>query len=88
MNIPVLSNVQFVQSNGYLTSAMQFYNDTLNQSLNNGLSDNGWTVPQRTTAQITAIEPNMPLGTLWFDTDIAKLKVKTATGVVETITSV
>ena len=87
MNIPVLFSTQYVQSNGYLTTAMQFYNDTLNQSLNIGLSDNGWTFPQRTTAQIVAIEPVMPDGTAWFNTSLAKLQIKTASGVVETITS-
>jgi hypothetical protein len=45
--------------------------------------------PQKTTAQITAFasDADIPNGTIWFDTDDAKLKVKTASGTIETITS-
>ena len=63
------------------------YHEELNQTLRDGLSNDGWTVPILTTAQITNIEPQKPNGTVWFDSDVAKLKVKTASGVVETITS-
>ena len=87
MIIPTFINVQFVQGDGYLTSPMQLYNDELNQALQNGLSDNGWTVPRLTTVQIGLIEPEMPVGTIWFDTDIKKLYVKTGTGVIEQIKS-
>lgn len=65
-----------------------YYNSDLNQTLNAGLSDNGWTVPNLSTADITTIEPGMPKGTIWFNTDLSKLMVKTADGVIETITSV
>lgn len=44
--------------------------------------------PGKTTAQITALEPDAPNGALWFNTDLAKLQVKTAAGTIETITSV
>ena len=88
MNIPTLINVQFTDKEGYLTTAMQFYNDQLNQALRDGLGENGFTVSQLTSANITLAEPDAPNGTLWFDTDLAKLKVKTAAGVVETITSI
>jgi hypothetical protein len=44
-------------------------------------------VPNKTTAEITSLEPGADLGSIWFDTDVAKLKVKTAAGTVETITS-
>lgn len=45
--------------------------------------------PQKTTAEITAFasDTDIPNGTIWFDTDVAKLKVKTASGTIETITS-
>lgn len=68
---------------------MQYYNDQLNQALLNGVGQNGFTISQLTTAEITTLasDDNIPLGTTFFDTDVAKLKVKTATGVVETITS-
>lgn len=51
-----------------------------------GLSNNGWTVPNLTTAQITAVQSQMPVGTLWFNTSVDKLQVKTSGGI-ETITS-
>jgi len=47
----------------------------------------GVKIPNKTTAEINTLEPDAALGTLWFDTSIAKLKVKTAAGTVETITS-
>jgi len=47
----------------------------------------GITPPSYTTAQITAIEPFVIVGTQWFNTSISKLQVKTASGVIETITS-
>lgn len=106
MIIPGFLNIQFTESNGYLTAPMRLYNDQLNQSLQNGLSDNGWTVPALTTQQIetaSSTVPNglfvdgvnqvgMPVGTIWFDTTISKLKVKTSLtpgpiGTIETITS-
>lgn len=39
------------------------------QTLLDGLSDNGWTVPQVTDAFLTSISPIMPDGTLWYVTD-------------------
>lgn len=90
MIIPSFANVQFVEENGYLTSSMQMYNDELNRILRNGLSDDGWTVPNLTAAQITQISPEMPAGTLWFNTDLKKLVVKTDfnTNTIEVIQSV
>ena len=90
MNIPTLINVKFTDKEGFLTAAMQFYNDQLNQVLLNGVGQNGFTISQLTTADITtlAADTDIPVGTTWFDTDAAKLKVKTAAGTVETITSV
>lgn len=80
----------------------QLFFDSLAQAVLSALSDNGWTVPQLTTAQITAItipysisdiNAYMPNGTIWYNTDLNKLQVQTAivlgTGAtVETITSV
>lgn len=37
------------------------------QTLLDGLSNDGWTVPVLTTAQIAAIAPSMPDGTIWYD---------------------
>ncbi len=66
----------------YIQSASQEnYHIELNQTLLQGVSDNGFTIPQVTNAQLTAtpfILPNgvittlalgMPDGTIWFVTD-------------------
>ncbi len=57
------------------------YQQDFNQTLRNGLSDNGWTIPQLTNAQLTANVQNetngssvvlwqsMPDGTVWYITD-------------------
>lgn len=44
--------------------------------------------PPYTTAQIVDLEPDAANGTVWFNTTLAKLQLKTAAGVIETITSV
>ena len=83
MNIPL-----YITNPDNPSSGDENYNTELNQTMLDGLSDNGWTVPNLSTADITTIEPSMPVGTLWFNSTLAKLQVKTAAGVVETITSV
>jgi|WetSurMetagenome_2_1015567.scaffolds.fasta_scaffold75138_2 hypothetical protein len=53
------------------------YNEELNQTLRDGLSDNGWTIPAQTTlkiAEIAALIPAMPAGTLLYDTTTDELK--------------
>lgn len=58
------------------------YQQDLNQTLRDGLSNNGWTVPQLSDAelrvnqvqnpangQLTTLAQLMPNGTLWFVTD-------------------
>lgn len=71
MIIPTYQNVKYVDENGYLTSAMQLYNDELNNVLRNGLSNNGWTLPTVTQAQLSEIVAftgvnAMPDGTIWY----------------------
>lgn len=74
MKIPTFVHVPFVKENGYLTDDMQLYMDELNQALQNGLSDNGWTFPQVTAAQLTQIAAltgsrEVPNGATWYVTD-------------------
>lgn len=69
MKIPTFVNVQYSNSNGYLTPSMQMYHDQLNQSLQNGLSDNGWTLPQQTQTNIITLSASMPNGSMWYDSD-------------------
>ena len=79
---------------------LQRYFALLVQAMQTALSDNGWTVPKQSTANIATIIdkntlPVMPVGTIWYDTTLNKLKVLTtaavpgvSNGVTETITSV
>jgi len=85
MIIPTFVNVQYVETNGYLTTQMQMYNDELNNILRNGLSDNGWTLPIVTQAQLTTINgftgvDALPNGTIWYvhddDTLVYEVVVK------------
>lgn len=71
MIIPTFQTVQYVDEEGYLTTQMQMYNDELNNVLRNGLSDNGWTLPTVTQAELAAIialpsDQQMPNGTIWY----------------------
>ena len=71
MIIPTFQNVRYVQNDGYLTTQMQLYNDELNTVLRMGLSDNGWTLPIVTAAQLMDIDAitgldAMPNGTMWY----------------------
>jgi len=54
------------------------YHESINQTLRAALSDNGWTVPNQTSANILLVVDDMPIGTIWFDTTLSKLVVKTA----------
>lgn len=61
MDIPT-----YLSSDNY--AEQQTFMQEMFQTLLDGLSDNGWTVPQATTAFIASIAPNMPDGTIWYDT--------------------
>lgn len=70
MIIPTFVNGMAVNKDGYLTPQLQLYNDQLNSVLRNGLSNNGWTLPVVTQAQLTAImalpsSQALPDGTMW-----------------------
>lgn len=102
--LPVFFDMYYTEKNGKLTADGYLYNDQMFQALNlavillnglvsstianNTIVNNGVRIPQKTTAEITALEPDADIGTLWFNTNLAKLQVKTAAGVIETITSV
>lgn len=70
MIIPTFQSVQFVQEDKFLTPQMRMYNDELNNVLRNGLSDNGWTLPVVTQAELASImalpdDQKLPTGTIW-----------------------
>jgi len=68
MNVPIFSDVKYVDEDGSLTPSMAMYHDELNQTLRDNLSDNGWKLPTLTDTDITKIDPQMPDGTIWYDT--------------------
>ena len=85
MIIPTFQSAKYVNEDGFLTSQMQMYNDELNNILRNGLSDNGWTLPTVTEAQLAQIDAltgleEMPDGTIWYvhddDTVVYEVVVK------------
>lgn len=76
MNIPSYSTTQNTE----------YYNDELSQALVDGLSDNGWTLPQQTTSEISDVSSQMPDGTMWYDSTTNEFKVK-IDGAVKTVTT-
>lgn len=82
--------MQYTDGDGNLTAQSNFYNDQLWQCINEIVTyfNQGITFPSFTTAEILALEPDAQNGTVWFNTTLAKLQVKTASSTIETITSV
>lgn len=76
MNIPSFFRYVWTTKDGRLTEDAALYHDDLNQTLQAGLSDDGWTLPQITFANIQSIADEMPIGTLWWDTDNSRIVVK------------
>lgn len=76
MNIPGFFNWVWTKKNGELTDSARLYQDELSQVLQNGLSDNGWTLPQITAANLVSIEPDMPNGTIWYEADNHEVVIK------------
>lgn len=87
MKLPVFTAIKFVDGDGYLTPSMQFFFDNLIQTLTNGLSDNGWTFPQITAAELAKIEPQMPNGTAWYETDNHEIVFKVNGALVKLVTA-
>lgn len=95
---PEFYQMPWVQQDGELTDQAALYHDQLSQvvsliidELNSIIDVNsgGVIMPSNTAAEITGFgaDANVPLGTVWFNTDTSKLQVKTAAGTIETITS-
>lgn len=76
MIIPVFNDVKYVKEDGSLTPEMQIYNDQLNQALQNGLSDSGWTIPQIDALALLKALKIMPNGTIWYVTDTHEVIIK------------
>jgi|SRR5712671_179982 len=84
-----LYNDQTFQVLNYIVTLL---NDAFSSTISSTVNGNtavldGIAPPPKTTAQIAALQPNVSNGTMWFNTDLKKLQVKTDTGIIETITS-
>lgn len=87
-NLPPFFDFVYTNKDGSLTPNAKLFNDLTFQYLNQNFSF-GMQIPNRTTAQIAIdlANINIPVGTLWLNSDITKLQFKTGTGTFETITS-
>lgn len=95
-DLPTFFDFVYTNKDGSLTPNAKFYNDLTYQVLNQNFNV-GMQMPIKTTAQITVYRDdfNIPVGTVWYNSDTNKLQVKTAMGsimppvpgTIETITS-
>lgn len=73
MNIPNFFRYIWTRKDGQLTEEAALYMDSVNQTLQDNLSDNGWVVPTITQADLATLQgdPNtaMPNGTIWYVVD-------------------
>lgn len=102
-SLPTFFDMVYSKSDGHLAPDGYLYNDQMYQALNslvelvnlivtssisNGtVTIDGISPPSYTTAQIVALEPSVPSGTLFFNTTLKKMQLKTDAGIIETITS-
>ncbi|GKS62452.1 hypothetical protein YTPLAS21_19100 [Candidatus Nitrosocosmicus sp.] len=93
-NLPPFYNMRYTDSNGNLLPEALNYNDQMFQTLDQMVNqvNNGWQLPLKSTTQITVYrdDDTVPVGTIWFNTSIGKIQVKTALGspgTIETVTS-
>ena len=52
------------------------YNSNLNKYLSDNVSEKGFVMPQKTTAEVTQLAPSAQDGTIWYDEDTHELKTK------------
>ncbi len=102
-SLPTFFDMVYSKPDGHLAPDGYLYNDQTYQALNalvilinsivassvssGNVTINGINPPSYTTAQIVALEPNVPSGTLFFNTTLKKMQLKTDAGIIETITS-
>ena len=78
MNIPTFLKFKWTEHDGQLTESASLFHDELNRAMQGALSDNGWTLPQVTAAELASIEANTPMadGAMWYETDANEMVVK------------
>ena len=95
-NLPVFHDMSFTTGSGSLTPEAHSYMDSTFQTLNELVDqvNNGLIISNKTTAEIAELAPTAKLGTMWFNTTLAKLQVLTVEQnlptpfTIETVTSV
>lgn len=84
MMIPNFENTKFVDRNGNLTAEWQLILQQLFTLLQTNLSNEGYKLPQQTTAIITSLNTAASIGNLIYDSTLDVAKVNLA-GVYKTI---
>lgn len=87
--IPTFIKQPIVNEDKTPSDSMQLFMDNLQQQMQLTLSDEGWVVPSRSTADIDNIanpssNNSRPDGTIWYDNQTNQLKAKIS-GIVKVI---
>ena len=89
--LPPFYNMNYTDDKGNLTAEAMLHNDQTFQTLDQvvGAVNDGWVFPSYDNTAITAFgaDADVAAGTVWFSSTDSKLKVKTAAGTIQTITS-
>lgn len=85
MNIPNFINEKIVKEDGELTDSWKFLLSTLITQMQIHLSEEGFIVPQQTTANINQLNLPKKTGAILYDKDTKQLKVN-IDGTFKTIT--
>jgi hypothetical protein len=67
--------------------SLEYYNQELNQTLRDNLSNDGFVPPTLTNAEAAVIATFMPVGTFWYNSDLDKMQFLGSLAI-QTITSV
>jgi hypothetical protein len=89
--LPIYYSMKFVNlEDGLLTNEAQLWQDQTFQTLDSVVQQfiNGITIPNFTTAQITAAASTAEIGTMYFNTTLNKMQFVDNTNTIQTITSV
>ncbi len=87
MKIPNYVHEKLVNGDGDITSAWQYWFDSLIQGLQAALSDQGYLLPTLTTAQIAELDPAKSINTLFINSTTNQLIVN-LNGVFKTVQTI
>jgi hypothetical protein len=92
-DLPPFFQMRWSSEDGDMTEEALLYMDNSSQTLDalvNSYNFNfnyGMRIPSKTSAEITELSSDAEEGTVWFNSDISKLQVKTGPATMETILS-